>query len=423
MQHNELLCGLLNHFQDLLHSEDFLEEFRVADRFVRKSKLSMEKMVLFLLFNSKSSIDNKLDQLRERFPELDFPTVSKQALSKARYGIRHELFRELFEISSNFYYENVSGRKLWNGKYHIFAIDGSTQEVPSSPSTFEEFGKLSDKKNPKLFWSMALSSVLYDVLEDIIVDAAIEKQFFSERELSLRHMSRLIDLGLDHDSIVIFDRGYYSAEIYEEWYTAGCKVLMRLKRPNSLCELDSDDAVTYITAPNGSKVPCRVLKCTLSTGEIEYLITNVMDKSLTADSFGELYFYRWKVETKYLEIKEHWQIEEFTGTGALAVRQDFYIIMLQSNLASFIKCQADAIIGRSARSENTYEYRARRTYIIGKVCRNFIGWMIVPLTQMLIDEVILDASKKRSQVRPGRSGKRKRQTRARKHYNNRKAVH
>ena len=46
MQHNELLCGLLNHFQDLLHSEDFLEEFRVADRFVRKSKLSMENELL-----------------------------------------------------------------------------------------------------------------------------------------------------------------------------------------------------------------------------------------------------------------------------------------------------------------------------------------------------------------------------------------
>ena len=102
MQHNELLCGLLNHFQDILHSEDFLEDFRVPNRFVRKSKLSMGKMVLYLLFNSKSPIDNKLDQLRERFPELDFPAVSKQALSKARYGIRHELFHELFEISSNY---------------------------------------------------------------------------------------------------------------------------------------------------------------------------------------------------------------------------------------------------------------------------------------------------------------------------------
>lgn len=422
MQHNELLCGLLNHFHELLQSEDFLEDFRVPKRFVRKSKISMEKMVLFLLFNSKSSIDNKLDQLRERFPEYNFPAVSKQALSKARYGIRHELFRELFEISSNFYYENATERELWQNKYHVFAIDGSIQEVPSSASTFAEFGKCSDKKNPDLSWSMALSSVLYDVLEDVIVDAAIEKQFFSERELSLRHMSRLIDLGLDQRSIVIFDRGYYSAEIYEEWHTAGCKVLMRLKHPNSLCELAGDDVVTCVTAPNGVTVPCRVIKYMLSTGETEYLITNVMDDSLTEAMFGELYFHRWKVETKYLEIKEHWKIEEFTGTGALAVRQDFYITMLQSNLASFIKHQADAIIGRSVRAENTYEYRARRTYIIGKVCRNLVSWIITPLTQLYIDQIVLDASKKRSQVRPGRSGKRKRQTRARKHYINRKAA-
>ena len=84
MQHNELLCGLLNHFHDLIHSEDFLEDFRIPNRFVRKSKLSMEKMVLFLLFNSKSSIDNKLDQLREKFPDHLSPPTRRKAVSTIR---------------------------------------------------------------------------------------------------------------------------------------------------------------------------------------------------------------------------------------------------------------------------------------------------------------------------------------------------
>lgn len=375
MQHNELLHELLNNFNYLLHSDGFLEGYRVANHFVRRSALPMEKMVKFLLYSPKTSLSNKLEQLRENLPDLDFPSVSKQALSKARYGIRYELFQEFFEHSANFYYEHIMERKLWNDRYHIFAIDGSTHEVPSSKSTFKEFG---DQKNPDLYWSMALASVLYDVLEDVIVDAAIEKQFYSEREMSLRHLARLFDLGLENDSIVIFDRGYYSAEIYQEWVTAGCKVLMRLKKPNRLCSLDGDDVLDHVNAPDGTKIDCRVIKYTLSSGEIEYLIT--------------------------------------------AVRQDFYIVMLQANLASLIKHQADEIISSSAKSESKYIYAANRIFIIGKVCRNLLRWITIQISQSQLDEIVLEASKKRSQVRPGRSCKRKRRTRARKHYNNRKAA-
>ena len=378
MQHNELLHELLNNFNYLLHSDGFLEDYRVANHFVRRRALPMEKMVKFLLYRPKTSLSNKLEQLRENLPDLDFPSVSKQALSKARYGIRYELFQEFFEHSANFYYEHIMERKLWNDRYHIFAIDGSTHEVPSSKSTFKEFGKQSDQKNPDLYWSMALASVLYDVLEDVIVDAAIEKQFYSEREMSLRHLARLFDLGLENDSIVIFDRGYYSAEIYQEWVTAGCKVLMRLKKPNRLCSLDGDDVLDHVNAPDGTKIDCRVIKYTLSSGEIEYLIT--------------------------------------------AVRQDFYIVMLQANLASLIKHQADEIISSSAKSESKYIYAANRIFIIGKVCRNLLRWITIQISQSQLDEIVLETSKKRSQVRPGRSCKRKRRTRARKHYNNRKAA-
>lgn len=378
MQHNELLHELLNNFNYLLHSDGFLEDYRVANHFVRRSALPMEKMVKFLLYSPKTSLSNKLEQLRENLPDLDFPSVSKQALSKARYGIRYELFQEFFEHSANFYYEHIMERKLWNDRYHIFAIDGSTHEVPSSKSTFKEFGKQSDQKNPDLYWSMALASVLYDVLEDVIVDAAIKKQFYSEREMSLRHLARLFVLGLENDSIVIFDRGYYSAEIYQEWVTAGCKVLMRLKKPNRLCSLDGDDVLDHVNAPDGTKIDCRVIKYTLSSGEIEYLIT--------------------------------------------AVRQDFYIVMLQANLASLIKHQADEIISSSAKSESKYIYAANRIFIIGKVCRNLLRWITIQISQSQLVEIVLEASKKRSQVRPGRSCKRKRRTRARKHYNNRKAA-
>lgn len=422
MDHNELFTKTLEMLRDSVQSEEFLQEFRIPGHFVRERLLTLKKMASFLLFYSKSTLDSKLDQLREKIPEIEMPEVSRQALSKARYGISHELFMELFNQGVSLYYRNVSSRKLWMKKYHIFAIDGSDLEVPNSESVFDEFGKQSDEKNPDLFWSMALASILYDVLEDIVVDALVVKQFFGERELAVSHLSRLVDLGLNKNTIVCFDRGYFSADVFQECVNSECLCVMRLRVSSSLCKLQGDDVETTITAPDRTVMACRVLKVILSTGETEYLITNVMDKALGCDDFRELYFERWKIETKYLEVKERWQIEEFTGTGALAVRQDFYITLLHSNLASIIKTAADEVISRTANPKNVYQYRARRTYIIGKIQRVFLKWVLTHFSQQDVDEMVLDASKKRSQVQPGRTRKRKRRTRARKHYNNKKAA-
>lgn len=80
------------------------------------------------------------------------------------------------------------------------------------------------------------------------------------------------------------------------WVTAGCKVLMRLKKPNRLCSLDGDDVLDHVNAPDGTKIDCRFIKYTLPSGEIEYLITNVFDEDITKDMLGNLYFHRWKIE-------------------------------------------------------------------------------------------------------------------------------
>ncbi|MCR4749429.1 MAG: hypothetical protein K5877_06520, partial [Lachnospiraceae bacterium] len=41
------------------------------------------------------------------FPDIDFPKVSKQAVSKARQGIKPSLFRDLFNLSVDVFYKNV----------------------------------------------------------------------------------------------------------------------------------------------------------------------------------------------------------------------------------------------------------------------------------------------------------------------------
>lgn len=62
-----------------------------------------------------------LSCIREDLPSLDFPTVSKQALSKARQFINPSLFKELFYLSVDLFYSQLPSRRLWHG-YHLLRL-------------------------------------------------------------------------------------------------------------------------------------------------------------------------------------------------------------------------------------------------------------------------------------------------------------
>lgn len=68
---------------------DVLEAHHEKNHFIRNRKLSM--------FQNLSS-------MRDDLPSLDFPSVSKQALSTARQFISPDLFKELFYLSVDQFY-------------------------------------------------------------------------------------------------------------------------------------------------------------------------------------------------------------------------------------------------------------------------------------------------------------------------------
>ena len=109
-----------------------------------------------------------LSCIREDLPSLDFPSVSKQALSKARQFINPSLFKELFYLSADLFYSQLPSRRLWHG-YHLFAVDGSKIELPNSSSNFEFFGEMFGYPDPSRRFTMGLASIVYDVLDDYIV--------------------------------------------------------------------------------------------------------------------------------------------------------------------------------------------------------------------------------------------------------------
>ena len=305
MNRTNICKNIVQSIKDYITDQVKLEPHRMEKHFVRRRKLSLLQVIIYLFFSSKASMFQNLSQIREELGTLSFPDVSKQALSKARQFINPSLFKELYYLSVDLFYSQIPSRKLWQG-YHLFAVDGSRIELPNSKSTFDFFGEMSSYPDPNRRYTMGLASIIYDVLDDYILHASIHKFLSSERAAALEHLKVLEDMGLYNNSIIIFDRGYYSEDMFRYCVEHGHLCVMRLKEGINLSKKCNGDMISVLqgTSKEGtSDVPIRVLEIPLDDGTREYLATNLFDPAVTKDMFRDLYFYRWPVELKYKELK------------------------------------------------------------------------------------------------------------------------
>jgi hypothetical protein len=82
-------------------------------------------------------------------------------------------------------------------------------------------------------------------------------------------------------------------------------------------------------------VKVRFVRVPLSTGEWAVLVTSLLDaKRYPTGEFGELSHLRWGVETFYGLLKTRLELENFTGNGAEAVRQNFHATVYLTGLES-----------------------------------------------------------------------------------------
>ena len=425
MNRIDICKNIIQSIKEYITTPGKLEPHRAKNHFVRKRKLSLFQVIMYLLYTSKASMFQNLSRIREDLGNLDFPDISKQALSKARQFINPALFKELYYLSVDLFYKQLPSRKLWNG-YHLFAIDGSKIELPNSKSNFEFFGEMFRYPDPSRRFTMGLDSIVYDVLDDYIVHASFQRYLASERSAALEHLHNLEDLNIYQNSVVIFDRGYYSEDMFRYCVEHQHLCLMRLKQNYNIAKKCSGDIITVL--PGNEKdgtedVRIRVIEVILNDGTKEYLATNLFDSHISQQMFRELYFYRWPVETKYKELKSRLAIEEFSGATTTSVLQEFYINVLLSNLSSLIKNQVDEEIQITAKSTNKYRYQANRAFIIGRV-KTIVPKILCNLFDLsAIDRLYKESLRCRSQIMPGRTFRRKKNKAiGRTHFNNKKVA-
>jgi hypothetical protein len=245
-----------------------------------------------------------LNRFFEQNLEQVIMTMTQQAMSKARSHLDHSPFERIFRDIVEQRYCGEHEINLWHD-YQILAVDGSDVALPKMPSLLGAFGgtgRNSDSPTAKI-------SLLYDVANDFVVDAAIGKAGASERDFALGHMEKLRDICPAVKKLLIFDRGYPSAALIHELEVQELHFLMRVKSKWNREVDETPAADSLIRLDEATKI--RVVKFQLPSGETETLITDLFD--LPIEEFPALYFKRWPIETKYDVVKNKLALENFTG--------------------------------------------------------------------------------------------------------------
>lgn len=95
---NRHMQNIIQSIKEYITTPEKLEPHRAKNHFIRKRKLSLFQVIMYLLYTSKASMFQNLSRIREDLGSLDFPDISKQALSKARQFINPALFKELYYL-------------------------------------------------------------------------------------------------------------------------------------------------------------------------------------------------------------------------------------------------------------------------------------------------------------------------------------
>jgi hypothetical protein len=407
----EILVALV---MERINSDSYKERSRKRpEDFTRKRKMTFQMVVLFMLMSLKCSTQSALRRFLSAFERP--AVIRQQSYSEARQKIKPDALKEMFELTV----PAMTGecREKWNG-YRVYAVDGSKIALPSEKALAEHYGTMGRSGSAPT----AQASILCDILNDTVADAAIEPLSCDERTLAMRHIDRCKDLDPGSRKLVIFDRGYPSFELIEKLENDGFYYVMRVRDKFSV-DIDaqtSPDGYVWLEK-DSRRIRVRVIKFPLDSGETETLITNVTDRRLGVKAFKKLYFLRWPVETKYDVVKNKLSLESFSSRTVEGIQQDFWATMFLANVAAAAAYDAQPAVDEDrAGKNNKYEYRVNINEAIGILKDRLILAFTIDDTEtqaLAVQRIVDEISSCVSPIRPNRSTPRKPPRNSRFHHN------
>lgn len=362
--------------------------------------------------------------------DFNIKQVTSGALTQARAKLNPWAFIRLNDVIVEEFY-NESPYKKWKNK-RLLAVDGSVLSLPCSKTIVEEFGSENyvEKIGPPK--SLGRASLLYDVLNEVTIDAQISGYRTSEKSLFKLHLDKI-----GKDDIILADRSYGITPILHWIESTGASYCIRLRNDKRKIVLKfvkskiSSQTLEFKVRPkeyenmgmskDTAPIKVRLVRVVLDSGEIEVLATNMYDEKKYPNSiFKELYFKRWQVEEAYKLLKLRINLESFSGKTARSVRQDFHAKILMMTLCATLAYPIARKVKEEYRAEKTgnkYDQQINKTDALAQTKASLFDIIIKGLRQKVIDVMDSIIESSRSVIRKNRKHHRTKRTSRPKSFN------
>ena len=342
-------------------------KYRMHEKdFTRNRKITFSELSLCMLRLLRQNIQVEIIHLLESFKKR-VGGFTSSAFVQSRSKLKPDMFYDLNRlIAEDFYEDNDEVVELYKG-HRVLGIDGSTINVPVNKETKEMYGTFSNQKQNQDI-VLARVSIMYDVLNDIVLDGRLCNFSIGEVTLSREH----IKLAKSND-LIIMDRSYPSFESMYEMnrrdinFLFRCKVnfsnvvkaFYESKQQEIILDIspNKNDSFKDLPYDKHASIRVRLIRIELSSGEIEILMTSLLNDTiyLYAD-FEKLYFKRWRIETFYNRFKNIICLENFSGTSCQFIQQEFNCALYMSTLQSILSHEAQEEVDTKHEARK-YEYK------------------------------------------------------------------
>ena len=375
-----------------------------------------------MIINFKSSIQRELDSFFKAISRSDFKIreVTKGAFTQARAKLNPWAFQRLNEVAVNTFYDGAE-YYVWHDM-RVTATDGTRLVLPNHPSVIAEFGQQQFGPKADSSRSLAMASMLYDVLNQVTIDARIAPYASSERDLLMQHIDKLKSRDL-----LLLDRGYPCFWLLFLLKAKGIEFCVRLKddwwlKVKDFTESDEKERIVTFTLPKkdwkklsdfpemqNATITCRLIKIDLPTGEKEILCTSLIEsEKYTYEEFDKLYHYRWSEEEAYKLLKSWIKLENFSGKTARAVKQDFHAkVFLMTLCAAYAHPIEEKVVEEYKADQNRkFDQKINRTNAISMTQDILIAVFLRRQFDKALNAFDKIVAETREIIRPGRSNPR-----------------
>jgi len=317
---------------DILDEEKFLKVINVSniDHYIKKfSAYNFLQLFIIAQLNEAESLQDlsqKTKDQEEIQTFIDIDSISASQLSRKQSALSSGLFEKVFRHIVFEIQARMQNKAMVRDIGKLLVIDSSTISMSLSQYPWATFRKT--KAGVRIHLKVVVTKDL------TIPDKAV---LLPAKHADRTQMNELIDT--DSNAIHLFDRGYND---YKQFDTLCLKDLLFITRLKKNAEIEVlsvqapdlenniflDQEVYLGNAQNGTKMThsLRLIQTKDSEGNTVILITNCFH--LSAKEIGDLYRYRWKIETFFKWMKQHLKLKTFYGKSENAVYTQIWIALI-----------------------------------------------------------------------------------------------